>query len=1296
MQRVILFVLCFIFPYPIFGQEMNYNTFDNSILDPDATSVRFFLQDKQGLIWVGTNKGLYSYDGYESFQHFTPGSRENRIVKCGLFYKDEFLLMGSENGILMYNLKNGKYMPFEIEFTKDIRAMVLSENDLWLGCDDGIYRYNFSQKKIFEMFVNPAGSRKTEMINTLLADDEFVYVGAFGLFGRFSLHDYHFNKIESLTNERRLVNSMIEDKARNCIWIGEGHILTKYVPSDNSFESTSGFPVVKSMVLDCDNNLVLGTDNGLYIYDGKNTRHFVHSALKSNSLANNIIWSIFRDGSDNIWLGSDYGISLAPRHRRFDFIPVFQFSGLEQGNQFYTIFRDSRGYYWLGGDNGLIRTRQITAVDPKIRWYNMGNSNFYIPHNHIRNIFEDNENNLWVNTDYGVCKYDYQTEKFSVHFIISKDSSHNANWAYDIKEDAFRNMWVTSYGGGIFKLTKKQLVENNTSTAGAHYSIKNGLSTNNIDRIVFDKTGKIWALNHTNGVDIIDPSTGEVKKYPILNYTEGKFPTTILVDNERNIWVGFRNGVVCINPYQNKVNTVKFDDAENAMVFSLFQVEDKIWVTSNEGLWIIDKKEYSLFHINVTNRVFYSMYYDESSHKVLLGGVDGIAECSPEIYASKSETPKIIISSILVNNKKYVNSNNELAIWQTDEIELPFNQNNIVLGFSDLQYSRENRGTSYVFRLNKNDENWISLNADEKIYLNKLTPGTYNLEIAQKNLRNAPATILRSFVIIINPPWYYSLPAKAIYLLVLAGLILWIVTFFHQKQKLKYVRIEKEKTLEQTKMKVDFFTNIAHEFKTPLSLIIAPLSKLIQEKKNDKERNDLELIHQNAMKLNSLVQQAIEYYRDDSKMPMGLVVSRLEFIEFARSIFTDYESNMKERQLDFIFNSDFDELFIDVDVLKMESILNNLLSNACKYTNIGDSIILTLKYRPKDKKLQIIVSDTGPGIPEKDKPYIFQRFFQSSANKERGGTGIGLYLVKNFTELHGGTVNVFSDTAEGTTFVVEIPVIMNDIINSAELEEKGKAASKQEPLLLIVEDNVALAGFIHQIFSSEYRCVVAYNGKTGLKICNDLKPDVIISDIMMPVMDGLDMCQRIKDNIATSTIPIILLTAKDDKETELRSINIKIDAFIAKPFEPDILYSRVKQLLEVQKQLNKKIRIEKLSSPIVEKEDSEDELFLAHVTKIIEEQMANPDLNVSYLCDKVNISQKQLYRKIKHLTGLTAVDYIKSIRMKKAAILLSNKNFTVSEVMYKVGFSSHSYFAKCFHTEFGNTPGQFTNEEPTV
>jgi signal transduction histidine kinase/DNA-binding response OmpR family regulator/streptogramin lyase len=1245
-------------------------------------------------MWIGSNKGLYSFDGYHSFAHFEPGSKEDILINCGMIYKEDYLLLGTEKGLLLYHFKYDKYVPFELEINKDIRSMVLTNNELWLGCADGLYKYHFEKKVLTEVFANPTEKRKFNIVHALVEDSGFIYVGSQGYLMRYSLTNCHAEQFDNPMSDERRIYSMMKDPTRNCSWIGDGNGLTKFSTSSLSFQRFIGFPVVKSIELDADNNLVLGTDNGLCVYNEQEIKYFLHDAQKPNSLSNNIVWTVFRDCTGNIWLGTDNGFSFAPRHRKFEFIPIYQFSGTGTGNQFYSLFRDSKGHYWLGGDNGLIRTKNIVGVDQKLRWYNMGEKENYIPHSHVRDIFEDSEHRLWVATDFGICSYDYVTEKFSQHLVSF--GNQNANWAYDLIDDRYGNLWISSFNGGLFKVNKEQLLgkqKQQNQVVVAHFSTTNGLNSNNIDNAIFDRSGNIWVLNRNKGINIIDAINERVSNFPISEHTNGRMPTCMILDSEGNIWAGLRNGVVRINPESKKLQLVDFNGVSNSNAISLLEVEGSIWCSTTEGLWLIEKDEFSAHQLGIFNKLFHGMFYDERSNKVLLGNTDGITLCSPFSQNTGEEADMLAISSIIVNNSRYKNPHNELSVRYLNKIKLPYSQNNIVIEFSDLNFSKETRNGSYVFKLNDDDENWTSLKAnDNTIYLNKLRPGKHNLTIARREVQEAGQKVLKTFLIIISPPWYLSMVAKIIYILATVGLALWGINFFVQRSRLRFAQIEKEKTIEQAKMKVDFFTNIAHEFKTPLSLIIAPLSRLVHDTRNTKDKEALEMIQQNAMKLNSLVQQAIGYYRDNSEVQAGIILSRVEFVAFSRSIFSTYEENMKVRRISFVFDPHPEKIEVDVDILKMESVLNNLLSNACKYTNAGDTIILSLRYDSSQNFLKISVSDTGIGIPEKDLPYIFQRFFQSPASKNIGGTGIGLYLVKSFVELHGGWVNASSTVNEGTTFTVQIPAVMSNLIRHQEPDVLNSGKLENKPLIVIVEDNYAIANFVYNIFAPEYRCVIADNGKTGLKICSDLKPDIIISDIMMPVMDGLEMCRRLKQNLSTSTIPIVLLTAKDDKETELRSIQLKIDAFISKPFDANILNSKVKQLLETQQQLGKKIRIEKLSTPIDVKEVSADERFLLEITRIIEEHIANPDLNVNFLCDKVDLSQKQLYRKIKALTGLTAVDYIKSIRMKKAAMLLSNKNFTVAEVMYKVGFSSHSYFAKCFSSEFGKTPREFVEE----
>ena len=402
-----------------------------------------------------------------------------------------------------------------------------------------------------------------------------------------------------------------------------------------------------------------------------------------------------------------------------------------------------------------------------------------------------------------------------------------------------------------------------------------------------------------------------------------------------------------------------------------------------------------------------------------------------------------------------------------------------------------------------------------------------------------------------------------------------------------------------------------------------------------------------------------------------------------------------------------------MDAIKLESILDNLLSNAVKYTPEGGSVTLRLEIPGEEKDVRISVSDTGIGVPRQDQPYIFQRFFQSpkTAGKKEG-TGIGLYLVKTYTELHGGSVLLTSEENKGTTLTPHLPggtpeqmsvdvlsepvaseqetaLVEAETAVSASSSSAAETASPEAPLILIVDDTPEIAGFIYQILHAKYRCRIAENGKIGVEMAMELSPDLIIADVMMPVMDGLEMVRRLKKHIPTSTIPIILLTAKNDKETELESIRLNIEAFIPKPFEPDILLSRVEQLLAAWEMHETKARIEALATPKEIEAVSYDEKFLANIIHLIEEHISDSELNVNALCEWTGTNNKQMYRKMKQLTGMTPVEYIKSIRMKKAAMLLKQQKFTVAEVMYMVGFSNHSYFSKCFQAEFGVTPKQY-------
>ncbi|MBN2612437.1 MAG: response regulator [Bacteroidales bacterium] len=1275
------------------AEVSKYGTFNNYRLSDGANSVRFFIQDSQGLMWIGTNKGLYSFDGYNAYPHFIPGTRTNNTIHCGLQYNDNFLLLGFETGPMLYDIKKDKYEPFILDFDEDVRSLVKTDSELWIGCANGLFIYNLASGKIEELLIDPQTGTKHKMIYALLEDGDYMYLGSWSNFGRYSQKTKKYEALGFSANSSNFyVNSLLKDEIRNCIWVGRGFGLLKYLPDSGTLENVGEFFVVKTMALDHANNVIMGTDNGLCIYNELETKCIVHDSREPKSLANNIVWCVYKDQSENIWFGTDNGISMSPKYHRFNHIPIHKITGTGEGNQFYTIFRDTLNNYWLGGTNGLIRSKNSIGENTETRWYKMGGSEYYISHNRIRDIFEDNGRNLWIATDYGVNRYNSQSQKFIKYSIYAPNGIQNANWTYDILEDDFNRLWIATFKDGIFVIDKKKLLSGKTSQiADIHYSVSNGLSGNNIDFIVLDKKENVWALVHNTALDVINVRTGEITNFPIENFTGKIIPGYLMSDSQGFVWAGYRNGAIMIDPENNDVKNISFNGTNNADILAMAEVENSIWASTTDGIWIIDKKELTTQRMNPVNQFFTGMFYDKAIGTLVLGGIDGITLLNPDIKPG-IKPEKIMISAIYVNNQPYKNKENTPGVRYTDEIVLAHNQNNIKIEFSDLSYFEEDK-EQFVYKLN-DDEKWSTLvTGENSIQLSKLIPGTYILTIGKISNDGEPSELTKNFSIIVKPPWYGTLFAKIVYSLFIFSFIWWVYFFITAKNRMKYEQMEKEQSLEQSRLKIAFFSDVAHEFKTPLSLIIAPLSRLIHTTKNHENRNALEMVHQNAMKLNSLIHQAIDYYRDDSKVNIGLLLTKAELVEFARSIFFTYKEGMKDKHIEFIFNTNADQVFMNIDTVKIESVFNNLISNACKFTNPGDSIILSIDYNPGDSSVEIKLSDTGVGIPKQDLPYIFQRFFQSPANsKGKEGTGIGLFLVKNYIELHGGKVNVTSEMGEGTSFTIWLPV-MEPNVESKPVEINSLNGNDDKQLIAIIEDNVAIAEFIYNIFTPEYRCIIAHNGKTGLKACMELNPDIIIADVMMPVMDGLEMAHRLKNHIPTSTIPLIFLTARDDKETELKSIELNIEAFIAKPFDSTILYSRVQQILKNRKLLEKKARIDQLATPKMEKTESLDEKFLAKVTRIIEDKMADPGLNVNILCELADISTKQLYRKIKQLTGLTAVDYIRSIRMKKAAMYLSNKNFTVAEVMYMVGFSNHSYFAKCFQAAFGKTPRQFIEQK---
>lgn len=1267
------------------SQTVSARVWRNVSLDSYVHTVYSLYQDSRGIVWVGTSQGLYRYDGYVTHQIMGREERAGSQFHC-LVERGDRLYLGTNNGLLLYNMSTASYEPIDGEFPSEIRSMALDGEEIWIGSLGGLYRYDMPSGAITRV----ATGLPHQAVYALLRSREGdIYVGTYNGLCRYNRVESRLEPIEvtGVGNAAGniFVNSLAEDATRGCIWVGTEGALLRYDKAHREIAKKRELTQnsVKALAVAQDGRILAGTDAGLYILDNDGWELARHDSRLWQSIANNVVWSVMVDRAGNYWAGTEQDFSVSCNNAGFEVVALSDITGRGDGNRIYTMLRDSHERLWIGGSNGIIR---YDGRSGESRWYMSGDGANALSHNRVRDIYEDRSGNVWIATDGSVNRYDDESERWINYRLTDRSRTLNANWAYSIFEDDESQMWIGSFLGGILVADRNKLIKSKgVYEAEKAYNASTGLPNNLINQMKIDANGNKWMLFFRDNTLLrIDGKDGSEQRIDIYEIIEAS-PAYIVCDSDGGVWIGYSGGVVKVDD-RGKVGTpVKFPMRYGENLLAMAQVGGEIWASTDDGIWAVERSTSALRLLTLPAKAYTSIYYDRQQKRVLLGGVDELTSVNPDISRIASHPDSIYITGIRVNGEAYNSA--EEPLMQLSVLKLSHDENQIEVTFSDLSYALDNR-THYEYRLVGRDKLWTLLEQDDnRIVVSELAPGEYALEIRQSR-GDGDVEPLRRIQIEVMPPWYASLWAIMLYIVSGVLLSVWAINFVRVRNRLRFERIERERALASVKERMDFLTSVSHEFKTPLSMIIGPLSKLLDETRDGKLRRSIDSVYTNAMKLNALVHSALEINRIEERADKFLIYSRVNLVEFSRGIFDSYREAYPTKH--FIFTFTTERLVTEVDVVKIESVINNLLSNACKYSS--DESTIAYSIAREDESVVIKVSDDGIGIPEEERQLIFHRMFRSSRTADsHEGTGIGLYLVKQYVEMHNGTIDVTGREGEGTTFVITIP--LREVADDIESADEDSTMEDGRSRVLIVDDNHAIASFIKEVLHGEYNCFTATNGRAGLAVCAVISPDLIIADEMMPVMSGLEMCRRLKSNPRTATIPIIMLTAKDDASTEAESMKVGVDTFMPKPFEAPMLKARVAQLIGAKASMRADVRIEQLTAARPVEAESVAERQLAEVAQVIEDNIADTNLNVGFVCEKTGLQSKQLYRLVKKYIGVSPVEYIKQIRLRKAAMLLDQHTFTVAEVMYMVGFSSSSYFSKCFQAQYGCTPRQYLERQ---
>lgn len=1300
-----------------------HNTTDTAtISDNFITNV---VQGSDGNFWIGTRNGYNIFDPRtEVFLHQLPHElqnsplRLNQIVSIYCDAQKNLWFITDTMGIICYRPLEKKWK--HIVHRKTDTTSIIS-NAVTSMTQDSKGNYWFINRQGILEQMNPItlsvqkrinihnGYKKENYFYNLFADSDgeiWIYADAPMDLLCYSPANNTLRRYVQGNTNRHLNNSIIRgiiEQSPGYIWIGTDHgginILNKknntfqYVLNHPDRENSLSENVITSMYKDNQGIIWVGTfKKGLNYYhpDLIKFRHYKHEPSNSASIGFDDINCFAEDKNGNIWIGTNggglyYFDRRTERFRHYVHHPTDPNS--LSSNVIVKLLVDKNNILWIGSYFG-----GLSRFDGKrfIHYQHHSDNPNSLSDNKVWDIFIDSGGNFWVATLGGGLELFDPTRGQFVHFRSQMRNSVSSDYVLCMAEDNNKNLWIAT-AVGLNKLDIK-----NRRFEYYYYDPNqpNSLSNNNVICVLVDKRGLIWAGTR-EGLNVIDPAKHQFQRLYSTDGLADNIIQTLVEDNMGNIWVGTPSGLTRV--------TVKL--SSNSHMQFTFQNYDK-----SDGLQGKEFNEKACLKL--------------STGEILFGGTNGFNLFDPAQIRTNTHIPPVVFTNFQIFNQNVeVNKpfNRRIiltsSISEAPKIVLKYRENVFSVEFAALNYLHPEKN-QYLYKLDGFNDRWLRPDPGQyKVTYTNLDPGHYVLRVIASNDDGIWNHTGAAIEIEILPPFYRTRWAILLYCLTIAGLLLLARKILLDRARMRFnietARRESQRLHELDMLKIKFFTNISHEFRTPLTLIISPLDKMIKNLKEGELKSQLILVHRNAQRLLRLVNQLLDIRRMEVE-EFKLNPQYADIVAFIKEIFHSFSDIAENQRIQYSFHSNVASLFMYFDTDKVDKIMYNLLSNAFKFTPQDGQIQVKLNYQKNtlnDSKgeLEISVKDTGIGIPRDKHEKIFEQFFQHDlpGNIINQGSGVGLSLVKEFVKLHQGTVSVESEPDKGSCFIVTLPVITEAAVETDIVEENISPTGTDQPVegtsrhhksfaILIIEDNHDLRFYLKDNLRHRYTVYEASDGTEGYKKVLSLFPDLVISDIVLPGMDGIEICRKIKTDRRTSHIPVILLTAQTTNEQKISGFEAGADDYITKPFTYEILESRIRNLIRQREALRKsfqnQIEVEPSNIEVI----SLDKKFIQKAIEIVEKNIDNADFSVEELSHELNMSRVNLYKKLLSLTGKTPIEFIRIIRLKRAAQLLRESQLTVSEIAYKVGFNNPKYFTKYFKEEFGILPSvyaQQANEE---